>query len=82
MIVRIIPDPRKILNRPDHPVRALGTRVAKDPMFQPFSRKTQQPILGAFRSLIRFPPMNHFVLAFLAPWWFNVFLGSGLGDQD
>ena len=39
------PNPRKTLNRQDHPAQALGTRVAKIPRFGLRNRKTRRPLV-------------------------------------
>ena len=45
MFLNTSSNPRKTLNRHDHPAQALGTRVAKIPMFCLRNRKTRRPLV-------------------------------------
>jgi len=70
--VWISPNPRKSLNRHD-------AKAAKDATFRSFHRRTREPVPGAFRSFVPFPPIGHFLLAFLATWRLTIVKNFGLG---
>jgi len=41
------PDPRKTLNRHDHPAQALGTRVTKDMNYGLFTEERENALMGS-----------------------------------
>ena len=74
-------NPRKTLNRQDHPAQALGTRVAKIPRFGLRNRKTRRPLVERQRcpSGPFLQPISFGVLGALAVQDFRI--GASMGSR-